>query len=203
MLCKCPTGFLPHLPSLPSFHPSFFPPFPSASPLVSSPHPPSSLPKVTSVWYSSYSERGAFYWDVFSEDCDFPHGFPCNDCKFSLLSLLPIAVLGSILPWNSLKTSYWIGTSKPWNQKFCTIISYILKHFKVFYAFKVLNICLAHRRCSITWSSYFLSKKKKKRNVETEVESQIQKTNLWVSEGKWGRDRLENWDWHIHTTYYI
>jgi len=25
-------------------------------------------------------------------------------------------------------------------------------------------------------------------------------TNLWLPGGKWGRDKLGDWDWHIHTT---
>ena len=38
---------------------------------------------------------------------------------------------------------------------------------------------------------------------KTEVESQVQKTNLWLLRGKAvGRDKLGDWDWRIHTTIY-
>ena len=40
-------------------------------------------------------------------------------------------------------------------------------------------------------------------NSKTEVESQIQETNLWFPRGKQGRDKLGGWDCHIHTTTYI
>ena len=50
-----------------------------------------------------------------------------------------------------------------------------------------------------------MESKNKKRDTneliyKTEVESQIQKTNLWLPGGKRGRDKLGGWDWHIHTT---
>ena len=38
---------------------------------------------------------------------------------------------------------------------------------------------------------------------KTEIESQMQKTNLWLPGGKGGRrDKLGDWDRHIHTTIY-
>ena len=39
---------------------------------------------------------------------------------------------------------------------------------------------------------------------KTEIESQMQKTNLWLPGGKpgMGRDKLGDWDGHIHTTLY-
>ena len=49
-----------------------------------------------------------------------------------------------------------------------------------------------------------MESKNKKRDTneliyKTEVESQIQKTNLWLPGGKRARDKLGGWDWHIHT----
>ena len=39
--------------------------------------------------------------------------------------------------------------------------------------------------------------------IKQEVESQMQKTNLWLPGDKGeGRDKLGDWDWHIHTTIY-
>ena len=35
---------------------------------------------------------------------------------------------------------------------------------------------------------------------KTEVESQMQKTNLWLPGDNRGRDKLGDWDRHIHTT---
>ena len=35
-----------------------------------------------------------------------------------------------------------------------------------------------------------------------EVESQIWNAHLWLSGGKRGRDKLGDWDRHIHTTIY-
>ena len=39
---------------------------------------------------------------------------------------------------------------------------------------------------------------------KTEIESQIQKTNMITMGGRGGRrDKLGDWDWHIHATIYI
>ena len=57
------------------------------------------------------------------------------------------------------------------------------------------------KKTNITW--YLLhveSKKKKKKTVQmnliykTDTDSQPQKTNLWLPEGKGGSDKLEAWD---------
>ena len=47
-----------------------------------------------------------------------------------------------------------------------------------------------------------IKKKKKDTNeliYKTEIESQMQKKNLCLPEGKEGRDKLGDWDWDIHT----
>ena len=36
---------------------------------------------------------------------------------------------------------------------------------------------------------------------KTELDSQTQKTNLWLPKGKGGRDKLGGWDWHITLLY--
>ena len=50
------------------------------------------------------------------------------------------------------------------------------------------------------------SKKKTKHTNEliykTEIDPQIQKTNLWLPKGKGRRDKLGVWGQHIHTTVY-
>ena len=37
---------------------------------------------------------------------------------------------------------------------------------------------------------------------QTETDSQIQKTNLWLPKGKGGRDKLGVWDYQIQTNIY-
>ena len=37
---------------------------------------------------------------------------------------------------------------------------------------------------------------------KTKIELQMQKINLCLPEGKGDRDKLEDWDGHIHTTIY-
>ena len=37
---------------------------------------------------------------------------------------------------------------------------------------------------------------------KTEIQSQEQKTNLWLLAGKKGRDKLGDWDLHIYTAIY-
>ena len=38
---------------------------------------------------------------------------------------------------------------------------------------------------------------------KTEVESQMWKTNLWLSGDKWGREKLGDWDWHIDWDWHM
>ena len=35
-----------------------------------------------------------------------------------------------------------------------------------------------------------------------DIELQTQKTILWLPAGNRGEDKLEDWNWHIHTTTY-
>ena len=54
-----------------------------------------------------------------------------------------------------------------------------------------------------TW----ILKKKKKAQMnqsiyKTEVEPQMHKSNLKLPGGKASRDKLEDWDWHIHITIF-
>ena len=37
---------------------------------------------------------------------------------------------------------------------------------------------------------------------EAEIDSQMQKTNLRLPGGEWGRGQLGDWDGHTHTTIY-
>ena len=37
---------------------------------------------------------------------------------------------------------------------------------------------------------------------KTEIESQMYKEHLWLPRGKGGRDKLGDFDWHIHTATY-
>ena len=53
------------------------------------------------------------------------------------------------------------------------------------------------------WLASWLEHGANFKKVQTEIELQmLKKKNLWLSGGKGRRDKLGDWDWHIHTTIY-
>ena len=68
---------------------------------------------------------------------------------------------------------------------------------------------VSHTEKENIWYRLYVDSKKKKKMAQinqsiykTEVEPQMQKLNLKLPVGKASRDKLEDWDWHIHITIY-
>ena len=64
------------------------------------------------------------------------------------------------------------------------------------------------RERQISYDIAYMRNLKKKNNTneliyKTETDSQTERMNLWLPEGKGGRrDRLGVWDWHVHTAIF-
>ena len=64
---------------------------------------------------------------------------------------------------------------------------------------------VSQTKTNIMWYSLYVESKKKGTNelmYKTEIELQMQKTNLWFPGSKGGRNKLGDCDWHTHTTTY-
>ena len=66
-----------------------------------------------------------------------------------------------------------------------------------------------YTKLSVKWTLPFFKNLKKMIQMtngpiyKTEIESQVQKTNLRLQRGKDGkRDKLGDWDWHVYTIIY-
>ena len=62
---------------------------------------------------------------------------------------------------------------------------------------------VSQRKINIIWYDLYVEHSKNDTNYKTEIDPQSHRMNLWLLRGREGRrDRLEVWDWHVHTTVF-